>query len=124
MLTNVRKFDVRNLSRYAHYKVVDKHETTTTVSHPIPYTTGYASYGNKKAVLPEYLKGFEECYKEGYYSLRLKPEYYGKNRPKYTIEVKHTLYDVELTELGREYASERRDYYQRLANEYAHLLGE
>lgn len=122
MLTNVRKFDVRNLSRYAHYKVVNKHETTTTVSHPIPYTTGFVTYGTKKAVLPEYLKGFEDCYDKGYYSLRLKPEYRNK-RPKYTIEVKHTLYDVELTELGREYASERCAYYQRLANEYAYLLG-
>ena len=124
MLTNVRKFDLRNLSRYAHYKVVNKHETTTTVSHPLPYTTGFVTYGTKEAVLPEYLKGFEECYTKGYYSLRLKPEYHGNKRPNYTIEVKHTLYDVELTQLGREYASERRDYYQRLANEYTRLLGE
>jgi hypothetical protein len=122
MLTNLTKHALRNLSSYRDYKIIDKHEVTTTVTHPIPYTTGCVTYGrNPKSILPDYLKGFEQYYDAGRYSMRIKPEY-RYNRPKYTIEVKHTLYDVELTKLGMEYVQERISHYQRLAQGFARFL--
>lgn len=121
MLTNLTKYALRNLSGYRDYNVVNKHEVTTTVTHPIPYTTGYVDYRENAPVLPDYLKGFEQYYNKGYCSLRIKPEY-RYNRPNYTIEVKHTLYDVELTKLGKEYVQERVNYYQRLAQGFARFL--
>ena len=121
MLTNLTKYALRNLSGYRDYKIVNKHEVTTTVTHHIPYSTGYTTYRSKEAVIPDYLKGFEKYYDVGYYSLRLKPEY-RYNRPNYTIEVKHTLYDVELTKLGKEHVQKRVSYYQRVAQEFARFL--
>ena len=123
MLTNLTKYALRNLSGYRDYKIINKHEVTTTVTHPIPYTTGYTTYRSKEAVIPDYLKGFEKYYDVGHYSLRLKPEY-RFNRPTYTIDVKHTLYDVELTKLGVERVQECAKYYQRMAQEYTRFLGE
>jgi hypothetical protein len=122
MLTNLTKHALRNLSSYRDYKIINKHEVTTTVTHPIPHSTGYVTYGrNPKSILPDYLKGFEQYYDAGRYSMRIKPEY-RYNRPKYTIEVKHTLYDVELTKLGMEYVQERISHYQRLAQGFARFL--
>ena len=124
MLTNLTKYALRNLSGYRDYKIVNQHEVTTTVTHSIPYSTGYVTYGrDPKPVLPDYLKGFKQYYEAGRYSLRIKPEY-RYHRPKYTIEVKHTLYDVEMTQLGMEHVQERLSYYQRLAQEYARFLND
>ena len=121
MLTNLTKYALRNLSGYRDYRIVNKHEVTTTVTHPIPYTTGYVLHSTMELVLPDYLKGFEQYYKVRSYGIYLKPEY-RHNRPKYTIEVKHTLYDVELTQLGMEYVQKRLSYYQRLAQGFARFL--
>ena len=121
MLTNLTKYALRNLAGYRDYRIVNKHEVTTTVTHPIPYSTGYVGWNHSKPVLPDYLKGFERYYDAGRYSLRIKPEY-RYNRPSYTIDVKHTLYDVELTNVGMERVQERVNYYQRLAKEFARFL--
>ena len=121
MLTNLTKYALRNLSGYRDYRIVNKHEVTTTVTHPIPYSTGYTTYRTKEAVIPDYLKGFEKYYDIERYGMRLKPEYCS-NRPTYTIDVKHTLYDVEMTKLGKEYVQKRANYYQRMAQEYTRFL--
>ena len=71
MMLNVRKRDLRNLSSY-DYKVIATHVIDhKTIHKPIPGYTGH--YGRHE--LPDYLKGFEDCYDYKYGQFYLKKEY-------------------------------------------------
>lgn len=116
-INNVRKRNLNYLIKGYHYNVVNVHTLEPiTVSKPLPYDTGNISTG-----FPAYLYGFENYYNKGCSGWHLKQEY-RKNRPQYTIEVTHVVYDIVLTWCGEEIAQERFKKYQRLAQTYRIFL--
>lgn len=121
MMLNVRKRDLRNLSSY-DYKVVATHVIDhKTIHKPIPDCAG--DYGRPE--LPDYLKGFEDCYDYKYGRFYLKKKYdpwYGGKTPEFTLEVPIRTYDVELTELGRAKVEARYEMYNKRALKYLALM--
>ena len=121
MMLNVRKRDLRNLESY-DYKVVATHVIDRkTIHKPIPSCTGH--YGSHK--IPDYLKGFEDCYDYKFGRFYLKNEYdpwYGNQTPKFTLEVPICTYDVELTERGKAKVEARYEMYNKRALKYLALM--
>lgn len=117
--TNVRKSALNHLIEGTDYCIVNTHPLETIkVAHPIPYETGYG-----KNAFPAYLREFYACYE--YQRKRrcwgLKSEYRW-NRPIYTIEITPVMYDIILTDYGKDCAQRRFNQYQRLAQQYDSLL--
>jgi hypothetical protein len=121
MMLNVRKRDLRNLSSY-DYNVVATHVIDRkTIHKPIPDCTGH--YGSHE--LPNYLKGFKDCYEYKFGRFYLKPEYrgwYGGKTPEFTLEVPICTYDVELTESGWAKVKARYEMYNKRALKYLALM--
>lgn len=123
MMMNVRKRDLRNLDSY-DYKVVATHVIDRkTIRKPIPETTGH--YGSHQ--LPDYLKGFEDCYVYKWGRFYIKDEYDRwqggtKERPHFTLEVPICTYDVELTECGKAKVEARYENYSKLAQKYLAMM--
>ena len=121
MMLNVRKRDLRNLSSY-DYKVVATHVIDhKTIHKPIPGYTGH--YGRHE--LPDYLKGFEDCYDYKFGRFYLKNEYdpwYGNQTPEFTLEVPICTYDVELTECGKAKVEARYEMYNKRALKYLAMM--
>ena len=118
-INNVPKSSLQYLTKGIHYNIVEVHALDPiTVSNPLPYDTS-----NKFTGFPAYLHGFEKYYDEGCSGWHLKREY-RKNRPQYTIEVTHVVYDIVLTPWGEDAVQERFKKYQRLAKRYNAFLNQ
>lgn len=110
-------------SKDTDYKVLGSEKVTKTVRHKIPECTGYYAKG-----FPHYLKGFENYYEQrkcfGLTYYGIKKEYEDKSkRPEYEIKVTYELFDIELTEQGKEECERRLNLHKKNMERYALLLG-
>ena len=103
------------------YKIVATHEVKKTVKKPIPtYTDAFYIHDDSGG---GYLAGFQDYYTKTRWSgWVLNKEYWEANRPCYSIDITYNLYDIELTEQGREKVLARYKLHQRCAERYASLL--
>ena len=102
------------------YHINSVEEQELTLHKPVPMRTGYI-YWNGLVDFPEYLKGFEHCYRqEGCFHV-LKDEFKA-NRPEYTVTVQQVLYDVTFTEEAKLAMATRYVQHQRLCKFYSDLL--
>lgn len=103
---------IKYLSYNYHFNVISVEKTSKTVTNPIPYETGW-----ELGYFPNYLRGYESYYEEnrryGHRLWKLKDEY-EENRPTYNWNVAYTVYDIELTNKGKEEVERR--YYMHLRN--------
>ena len=133
----VTKSILNRISRYTYkngdwvpacYVILSEEKVTKTITSKIPFTTGYFQKfdENDSRMFPAYLHGFEEYYEPNGWDriFRLKKEYRDKDsRPSYTMDISYTLYDIELTDEGREIVEERYKMYKRCMERYAKMMG-
>lgn len=117
MIKNLRKKDLRTLSRVWHYSVVAEHNHEYKVTKKIPFNV----YQEK---FPEYLKGFEKYYEKCGCCLWCLKSKYMWNRPTYTFTVTHPRFDVVLTKKGVEKVQQMVDFHKRMLKKYEKLLQE
>ena len=113
----------------ANYVVLSEEKAVKTITSKIPFETGFNSGidENLHTKFPAYLHGFEEYYDNStgcFGQFRLKKEYWDKNsRPSYTIDISYILYDIELTDDGKELVNKRYEQHKRLMELYAKMMG-